>query len=263
MAARNYIEVLDKAARVLACLGNHQAPVSLQEIARRSGLVKSSTFRLLYTLEKLGYVQRVEPGPLYRLGPRLLSLAATALHDRDLNRTALPFMEALLARFRETVNLGVLDQGQVLYIQVLESPQTHRLAARAGLRSSLHSTAMGKSILAHLPERELAGLLGGKLTAFTARTITEKQALRRELARVRERGWAVDNQEDSHGARCVGAPIFDGGNHVVAAISVSAPAVRMGPARLKEMAGEIRAACLSISGELGWQPAGAAREQVR
>ncbi len=252
MAARNYIEVVEKAARVLDCLENHGSAVLLGPIARQSGLVKSSAFRLLYTLEKLGYVQRVQPGPRYRLGPRLLRLAATALQERDLNRTALPFMEALLARFRETVNLGVLDQGQVLYLQVLESPQAFRLAARAGLRSPLHSTAMGKSLLAYLPERDVAALVGARLQRFTPRTITRLEP-RKELARVRERGYAVDNQEDSHGARCVGAPIFDGSNAVVGAMSVSAPATRMGSARAREIAREIRAACRRISGELGWR----------
>lgn len=260
MPARNYIEVLEKAARVLACLENHESAVPLQHIARRSKLVKSSAFRLLYTLEKLGYVQRLEPGPHYRLGPRLLSLAATALQKRDLNRTALPFMESLLTRFRETVNLGVLDQGEVLYVQVLESPQTFRLAARAGLRSPLHSTAMGKSLLAHLAAKEVAAAVGPKLRRFTPRTIGTMEALRKELARVRRRGYAVDNQEDSDGARCLGAPIFDAGNRVVAALSIAAPATRMNPVRLREMARDIRAACRSISRELGWRPAGAASE---
>ncbi len=261
MPARNYIAVLEKAARVLTCLEEHGPGVTLQEAARHSGLVKSSAFRLLFTLEKLGFVQRQEPGGVYRLGPRLLRLAATALQSRDLNRTALPFMETLLSRFQETVNLGVLDHGQVLYIQVLESPHTFRLAARAGLRSSLHSTAMGKSLLAYLPEYELNRLLEQGLTPLTSRTITNQQALRRELARVRKRGYAVDNQEDSDGARCVGAPVFDASKRVVAAMSISGPATRMTFPRMAEMAREIRAACLSISRELGWQPDPSGQEQ--
>ena len=259
MTTRNYIEVIERAARVFDCLAEKDDQgVPLPEIVRHTGLVKSSVFRLLFTLGKLGYVERVEPGPRYWLGPRLRSLSAAAFHSRGLTRTALPYMESLLTRFRETVNLGVLDGSEVLYVQVLESPEMFRMAARVGMRSALHSTAMGKALLAYLPLAEREKVLPHKLQSLTSRTLADRSILLKDLESVRARGYAVDSEEDSQGVRCVGAPILDGAHRVVAAMSVSAPAIRMPADRMQKIARKVSKACLDISRELGWRLVNAA-----
>jgi IclR family acetate operon transcriptional repressor len=167
-------------------------------------------------------------------------------------------MESLLTRFRETVNLGVLDGSEVLYVQVLESPEMFRMAARVGMRSALHSTAMGKALLAYLPLAEREKVLPHKLQSLTSRTLADRSILLKDLESVRARGYAVDSEEDSQGVRCVGAPILDGAHRVVAAMSVSAPAIRMPADRMQKIARKVSKACLDISRELGWRLVNAA-----
>jgi len=235
MKDRNYIQAVDRTLRVLEGF-NQQPDASLTELARRTGLVKSAVFRILHTLSELKYVEKQADGR-YRITGRLRQLAVEERPGRDLSRLAAPLMAPLLARFQETVNLGVLDEGEVLYVHVLESPHAFRLAAHAGMRSPVHSTALGKCLLSGLSPEELDDVLRAHpLQPLTARTVRDRAALERELKRVRDRGYAIDNGEDSDGARCIAAPIFQGAGQVVAAISISGPASRVHPGKDREMA---------------------------
>jgi IclR family acetate operon transcriptional repressor len=162
-------------------------------------------------------------------------------------------MAQLVQRFQETVNLGILDGGEVLYIHVIECSNAFRLAAHAGLRGPVHSAALGKCLLCRLPHGEVKAILKAHpLEPLTPRTIREPAAFYRELERVRARGYALDNEEDSRGARCIGAPILDPEGRVRAAISISGPAVRVKPARDAEMAKALMEACKRISTLLGY-----------
>jgi IclR family transcriptional regulator, KDG regulon repressor len=251
MATNNYISVLEKAMRVLEALRG-KGEVPLGEIASAAGLIKSSAFRILFTLESLGYVEK-SSGGRYSLTSRLARLTSDGRPSPDLGKLAEPFMAELLRRFSETVNLGVLDNGAVLYLRVLESSHAFRLAAHAGMRSPVHSTAMGKCLLCCLPREEVEGVLTKHpLRRMTARTITGRAAFYRELERVRSRGYAIDNQEDSSGARCLAAPILTAAGDVRAAISISGPAVRVIPARDREIAHALIDTCGKLAKVLGY-----------
>ncbi len=251
MPANNYIAVIEKSVRVLEAFQG-QREVALAELAARTRLVKSSVFRILFTLERLGCVQKVNGGR-YSLTSRLARLAGDYPPRSNLSSLAAPFMAELLRRFQETINLGVLDGGEVLYIHVLECSHPFRLAAHAGMRSPLHSTALGKCLLSRLPRPEIEAILkANPPRKLTPRTITEISALCKEVAKVRARGYAVDGGEDSHGARCIGAPILDPQGHVCAAISISGPAMRVKPSCDKEIAGALMETCREISTLLGY-----------
>jgi DNA-binding IclR family transcriptional regulator len=251
MPTNNHISVLEKAFRVLeAFQGNRE--VTLGDLTARTHLVKSNVFRILFTLEKLGYVEKINGGR-YSLTSRLGRLGGEQQAGTDLTHLAAPFMAQLLRRFQETINLGVLNSGEVLYIHVLECSHAFRLAAHAGMRSPLHSTALGKCLLSRLPRPEVEAMLKAiPLRKLTARTITEISALCNELAKVRARGYAVDGGEDSQGARCIGAPILDPQGQVCAAISISGPAMRVKPSRDKEIANALMETCREISTLLGY-----------
>jgi len=251
MPTNNYISVVNKTMRVLEAIrGKRDVP--LGEIASSTGLIKSSTFRILFTLEDLGYVEK-STGGRYSLTARLARLTSDGRPSPDLGNLAEPFMAELLRRFRETVNLGVLDDGEVLYVRVLESSHAFRLAAHAGMRSPVHSTALGKCLLSCLPRQEIATILKKHpLRPITPRTIRDRTTFYRELEGVRSRGYAVDNQEDSCGARCLAAPILTPAGDVRAAISISAPATRMMPPRDREIAEALLETCGKIARLLGY-----------
>jgi IclR family acetate operon transcriptional repressor len=251
MPTNNYISVVDKAMRVLEALrGKREVP--LREIASSAGLIKSSTFRILFTFESLGYVEK-SAGGRYGLTAHLARLTSGHRPSPDLGNLVEPFMAELLGRFRETVNLGVLDDGEVLFIRVRESSQSFRLANHAGIRTPVHSTALGKCLLCCLPHKEIETILKKHpLRATPPRTIRDRPTFYRELAGVRFRGYAIDDQEYSCGARCLAAPIYTAGGDVCAAISIAGPAARMIPQRDREIGQALMETCGKIAKLVGY-----------
>src|SRR5579883_2317257 len=249
MPANNYIAVIQRTMLVLEAFRG-QRNLRLADLAARTRMVKSSVFRILFTLERLGYVEKGADGR-YSISSRLARLSGPLRPESDLAAQAGPFMAGLLHRFQETVNLGVLDGDEVLYLRVMESPHAFRLAAHAGMRSPVHSTALGKCLLSGLSHEELEALVKDHpLNPRTRRTICDLARLERDLKRVRERGYAIDDGEDSSGARCVAAPITDSEGRVVAAVSISGPAIRVHRGRDKEMAAALKGVCARISRQL-------------
>lgn len=254
MPANNYISVIERTLRVLEAFRGEQN-LRLADLAARTQMVKSSVFRILFTLERLGYVEKDAVGR-YSISGRLGRLAGSTRTESNLAAQAAPFMATLLRRFQETVNLGVLDDGEVLYIHVMESPQVFRLAAHAGMRSPVYSTAMGKCLLSRLPRAQVDAILKARpMERFTPRTITDRAALHRELSRSRAQGYAIDNEEDSRGIRCLAAPILDTRGNAVAALSLSAPAVRLQPEKDREVTQALKEACARISTLRGYTAA--------
>ncbi len=253
MPTNNYIRVIERMTRVLESFEG-RTEVPLGELTTRARMVKSSVFRILYTLERLGYVEK-SAGGRYSLTSRFKRLAGDARPNpaAELAAVAHPFMQDLVRRFQETVNLGVLDEDEVLYIRVVESPHAFRLAAHAGIRSPLHSTALGKCLLCRASTEELDRMLDWRnLRRFTSRTICDRAGLLREFTRVRKRGYAVDNMEDSDGARCFAVPIQDAQGRVIAALSVSGPASRLDRKRESEIAAGLKSVSRHISKLLGY-----------
>lgn len=253
MPTNNHIEAISRMLSVLEAFQG-KSQVSLNDLAARVPIVKSSIYRILFTLEQAGYISRSANGK-YSITPRFRNLTDEGQSNpiSELPAIALPFMAGLLRRFQETVNLGVLNGDEVLYIRVLESPHAFRLAAHAGIRSPLHSTALGKSLLCHMPQAEIERILKGKtLRRMTTRTICDRPAFMRELVKVRKRGYSVDNGEDSDGARCFGAAILSPDGKPVAAMSISGPASRMDRIPERDITGRLMGACRDIATLLGY-----------
>lgn len=245
MPTNHYINVIERMMCVLEAFGP-RTEVSLKNLTLRSGMVKSSVFRILYTLEKLGYVTKSADG-MYAIDPKFVALISPAHPNSDLIEASRACMSGLVDHFKETVNLGVLDGNEVLYIHVIESPHMLRLAARAGIRSALHTSALGKCLTAYMPRKEAERLLRLSFKRMTARTIGTKDKFFEELEETRKRGFAIDNSEESDGICCVGVPIFDIHGRVTAALSISGPDSRLNENRFSAVADALRSASKGIT----------------
>jgi DNA-binding IclR family transcriptional regulator len=227
LAARNYIELVEKTMRVLEVLAQHPGGCALKEVAALTGLVKSSVFRILHSLKELGYVEQAGPEARYHSSLKVLSLArAVATHEVVIN-VARPHLQNLRETLGESAWLGQRFRDGVLLVDSAEAPRRLRLSLDIGDSCPWHAAAIGKSIAAFLSPEELDLLLGtAPLPRFTQRTITDRRRLQAHLAQVRRQGFAVNNEETIESAVVVGAPIFDALHRVCAAVSVGTVANR-------------------------------------
>ncbi|GFN24230.1 IclR family transcriptional regulator [Thermanaeromonas sp. C210] len=247
-------QALERALTILEALAGEKEGLGLNEVARRVGLHKSTVYRLLQTFKEYGYVEREADHGKYRLGLKILELSGQILDRIDVRTIAHPFLEELAAKSNEVAHLVIPDGDEAVYIDKVEGNRTIRMHSQIGRRVPLHSTAVGKAILAYLTWPEVQDLLARKgLPRFTARTITEWTELAKELEGIRQRGYAVDNGENEEGIRCVGAPIFDYQNRVVAALSISGSEVHVTEERIPELGGLVRWAGREISRRLGFR----------
>jgi IclR family transcriptional regulator, KDG regulon repressor len=249
-ADKNYIEVMGKIFAVLEYFvesGDSRKSVAFAELARALPFARTTVHRILYSLEKLEYVEKDEFRSHYQLAAKFFDLTGPAVHFRRLQSVSKAIMQNLLFRFGETVNLAILEDGQVIYIDVLQSPSALRIAAVPGERNPVHCTALGKAILAFLPDDELHKVLeNSPLVRRTSKTITQKKHFLEHLAAVRERAISLDLEENIMGVTCVAAPIFDRTGRVIAGVSISGPSSRMEP-KLAQVQEELRNSALAIS----------------
>lgn len=224
------VQAVTRALMILEGLAHAGRPVSLSELAQRLGLKLTTAHRLLSTLVACGFAEQEPVTQRYRLGIKALEIGNAALATTDLRTAARPYLRELVDRLNETANLAILDRGEVVYIDQVESTQIVivKMFARIGSRGPAHCTASGKVLLAGLPDEELAFLLRKMpLERFTERTITDPELLLAELRRIRAQGFALDRGERDEGVFCVAAPVKNHEGKVIAAISLSAPAVRI------------------------------------
>ena len=241
-------KTLDILEKILGYDGkNKQSGVRLSDLARSVHMPKATVYRILATLESRGFLDRGADGG-YRMARKLFDLQQPVPIEQILNRVAQPKMEDLAKSCRETVNLGILDGGEVVVINTVESSQAVRMTSKVGLRRHLHSTAIGKVLLAALPEKEMMRLLRLKgLPRLTPYTTVSRIALMTELERVRECGYAIDGQENELDGRCIGAPVTGPDGRVVAALSISGPVFRMDARRARSLAPKLKQTCSAIS----------------
>lgn len=237
---------------ILDAFVRSEKPVlSLQELSVETGLNKNTVFRVLYTLVEHGYISK--ENHFYRLGQKITDLGKARLRGQDLVTVASPYLTALRDEFEETVNLGVLNGGSICYVDVRESNKRFRLAERIGGTDPLHSTALGKAQLAFLPQDEVRGLMKQwGMKKYTEHTITSISALQAELKRIRNSGYAIDNQESMLGAFCVAAPILNTAKAPVGAISIAGPTLRFDPSQLPRASSALRKAAGEIQRKLGY-----------
>lgn len=224
------------------------------DVANQLDIHKSTAFRLLATLEHRGMVEQHPETSKYRLGHGLVRLASAVNVDLDLRRRVRPACEALAESTRETVNLAILDRGEVVHIdQVVGSVSIVHLNW-LGRRTPPHCTASGKVLLAHLPEPQRRRFLDGDLERFTPHTIVDPEVLEEELDRARTDGYATTIEELELGLNAVAAPIQVGTGDVLASLVVSGPAHRVPPDRLMEFGGLAREAAERATQSLGATP---------
>jgi DNA-binding IclR family transcriptional regulator len=244
------VRVLHKTLDILETIKAREAGYRLAELSRAVELPKATVYRILTTLEGRGYLDRDADGS-YRMARKLFELQRSASLEQTLNRAALPVMERLVESCKETVNLGILDAGEIVVINTVESPLAVRMSSKIGNRRHLHSTALGKCFLAGLPEKELLRLVRLRgLPRLTPHTLTTKAELVAEIERVRTQGWAMDNLENELEGRCIGAPILGAERRVIAALSISGPVFRMDFERACGLVEELQARCSEIAKEL-------------
>jgi len=209
---------IEKTLAVLDALGDHER---IADIAVATGLHKSTVHRILQEFARLGFAQATEQGT-YQGGARILGLAGRVLARSGAADRARPELNALQEECGGTVHLALLDGAEAVYVAKVEGSKPYRMASRVGMAVPLHTTAIGKAVLAALPDAEIGSLLGRTLLpARTPSTITDPDRLRTHLRAVRERGWAVDDEENEANVRCVGAAVVDHTRRVVGAVSVS------------------------------------------
>lgn len=259
MPVQTVSQTLDRALNVLLEIGSRPSGLSLAECSSTLGYSKPTTHRIIRTLTEYGFLRVDEQHRRYTLGVTTLRLGMDFLEQLDIRREALPLLRELADESGETVHLGIVQGSDVVYIEKVESAHAVRMFSRVGHTMPTYSTGIGKAILAFLPDEELERALPERLEARTAATITNRAALRRHLAEIRERGYSTDEIENEEGIRCVGAPIFDHTGAACAGISVAGPATRVTLDRLPALGSRARAIALEISARIGYrEPPGAA-----
>jgi IclR family acetate operon transcriptional repressor len=248
---RYLVRSVARALDLLEVLQRLPGGATLGRLSETVGLPKSSTFRYLSTLESRGYVEQGSAPGTYRLGMRFVPSHQRRL--QVLSERARPVMERLRDRFGETVNLAVLDGNRIMYVEILESARTMRLAARVGDRVPVHSSALGKAICATLADEDIVEILRAEgMPRLTAKTITHVPDFLAAIEEVRADGHAIDDREHEEDGRCVAVAVT--GSGVPAAISVSAPAVRFKSSDV----GPVAEALIAAANEIGFNKRDAA-----
>jgi DNA-binding IclR family transcriptional regulator len=249
---RYTVDAAAKALDLLNVFSFTDRKLSLNTLAARTGIPRATAFRLLSTLEQSGFIAKV--GAEYRLGIKCLVLGNVVAADLDVREKAHPHLVALRDATRETAHVAVLHQWQVVYLDRVPSPQpVGFMQSRTGAILPAHCTALGKTLLAYQPEAEVvAWATSARFEALTPNTHTSPEPLLGELQLIRERGYALDEQEHEIGVRCIAAPIRNHRGEVIAAISVAGPEYRMPETMIgSSMVEQVCASARAISRELG------------
>ncbi|MEO6910241.1 MAG: IclR family transcriptional regulator [Edaphobacter sp.] len=236
MPAKNHIDLVIKTLAVLEALAASEHGKALKEIAKDVGLVKSSVFRILFTLKEAGYVEQPESNGIYRLTFKTAGLSRRNTERLGLADVARPHLTRLRDGLDESVALAERRTQSIVLIDVLETSHPLRLSFHIGDDCPIHATALGKAIGAFLPAKELAAFLDEpKFPQFTSHTTTSIHALKSELAHVRKAGYSTNDEETVAGAFIIGAPIFDSQSIICGALSVNTPTARCSGGRKKQL----------------------------
>ncbi|SHM67347.1 IclR family transcriptional regulator [Gracilibacillus kekensis] len=248
------VQSVERTLSILELLGKHPDGLSMTVLAKEINLAKSTTHRLLNTLLVKGYVQQDHQTGYYALGTQCLVLASHLLNNMDIRTVAKEALHNLSRTTAEVVHLCIHDRNEVVYIDKVESKQTLRMYSQIGRRAYMHCTGVGKVLLADFEPDELDQYIKEQgLPKFTGTTIIDSDRLQAELTMIKEKGYAIDEQEHENGIRCIAAPVFDHEGKVVAAISIAGPVERVTKKRVNGvLAKEILEQSNNISSKLGY-----------
>ena len=223
-----FVQSLARGLSIIRAFDADHTDLTLSEVARITALPRAVARRFLHTLVELGYMRT--DGRLFALRPKILELGYAYLSSMTLPEIAMPHLEQLVEKVRESSSVSVLDGDEVVYVARVPTKRIMTVAISVGTRFPAYATSMGRVMLAAQSDQWLDGFFAStELRALTDRTITEPSRLRRELSRIREQGWALNDQELEEGLRSLAAPIHDSEGRVIAAVNVSAHASRRTP----------------------------------
>ncbi len=246
----NVIQSISRAMNILEIVIQHE-PIGVTKVSNITDIHKSTVYRILNTLVHLGYVSQNKDGK-YHVGLKLFEIGSKAINNLDLRQTVSPYLKEIQEKTGETIHLGVLDYMEIIYIDKVESDKTIRMHSKIGKRSYAHSTSLGKVILAYSDDDIIERIIKEKgLPKLATNTITEPDEFRNHLQKVNEQGFALDEEENEIGIRCIAAPIFDYSGNVVAAFSVSGPSIRVTREKIMTFKDIVKSYSRQISSALG------------
>jgi len=248
------VQVLERAVDILQVLSEDSRELAAGEVAERLSLHKSTIHRLLTVLDQHRLIRRNAETGRYTLGLRLFEFGTRAVRGLQLRDQAQPHLDQLARETGETAHICVLDNLEMVSLAYAEGPRSLRMPATVGRRTPAYCSAVGKAMLAFLPESALDQVLARPVQACTEKTLVTRTELLADLRQVRIRGYSVDNEEIEKGLRCVGGPVWNYTGEVVAAISVAGPAFRITKTRVPTVARAVLATTRGLSTELGYRP---------
>lgn len=247
------VQSVDRALSILEVLSDYNEGLGVTEISDKVGLHKSTVHRLLGTLIYKGYVTQDAESNKYKVTLKLFELGNKKVEDMDILTASKPYTKELMKRVNEVVHLVIREDNKIVYIDKVEADNTIRMASTVGKRNPLYCTSVGKAILAQLPREEVEKVWNSsEIEKLTESTITGLEDMKKELETVRKKGYAVDNEENELGVRCIGAPVFNRFGEVEGAISISGPTIRVTEDRVEKFAKDVVKYAGLISKELGY-----------
>lgn len=250
--AREQVTSVERALAILELLAERQQGLSTSDISRRLRFPKSSTSYLLRTLMARGYVRRDRDTGQHTLGLRLLSLGGQAMQGMELREVSLPHLRQIVERTRLGAHLAILDHGDAVYVERIESPGFIKMAVWVGRRMIPQVTAVGKALICYLDQQEIKKIVADhRVRPASPKTNTSLPNLMEELALTCQRGYAIDDEEHAAGVRCVAAPVIAASGEVIAAIGVSGTVSQLKDDQLPVIGNIVRSAALKLSAQLG------------
>ncbi len=252
LRASGQVQSLSRALKLLNALSYHGSGLSLSEVALEVGLPNSTAHRLLTTLQNERFVRFESERSVWLIGVQAFRVGSAFVRSRDVVTISRPFMRRLMEQSGETVNLGIADRGEVVYLAQVECQKMMRAISGPGGRARMHCSGVGKAILSHFTRDAAQKVLHGhELTRETSHTLTSFEALAQDLEVSRQQGYAIDDEENAIGLRCVAAAIFDEHGEPLAAISVSGPSARVTDQRIPALGELVHKVAEDITSELG------------
>ncbi len=250
----NSSTAVERTLLILEAVAQREGGMSNADINRKLNIPKSSASYILRTLEQRGYLRRDREDSKYRLGMKILSLSRAALSGVDIREVALPVMRHLVDQIHLTTHLAILDHEEAVYVEKVEAPSFIKMDTWIGRRMEVHSTAVGKALLAYLDADERETIIRHRgMKKLTPHTITSVPKLMKEFDRVRKLGYSVDDEENSLGARCVGAPVFNSQGRVEASIGSTGTITAVPRDAVPRLAETVKDAARRISHLIGYR----------
>lgn len=245
------VQALDRGLTLLRELADARN-ITLSDLAIRTGMPASSTHRILSTLQKHGFVEFDESTQEWMIGIEAFRTGNTYLVRTNLVEAARKSLRHLMEQTGETANLGIADNGDVVFVDQVETQNPIRAFFRPGTRGHMHSSGIGKSLLADMPRRDVEKIVSTKgLPGFTPNTLTSSEALFDDLSETRKRGWSIDDEERHSGMRCVASNIYNNFGEAIAGISVSGPSVRFPDQVIAKLGPKVKQAADEVTNAIG------------